>query len=118
MKFNENSITLYPVVFNLTYRHDGSHERSAKLVLRGLVSTKRGRLRWSSEFSATCHNPSATTSGAEAILLQGNTRVRSKSQNQQLRNSYLSPNIIQVIISREIKWAGHATHKGEMRNTL
>jgi len=118
MKFNKSSVTLYALVFNLTHRHDGSHERSAKLVLRGLVWTKRGRLRWSSEFSDTCHSPSTTTSGAEAILLHRGNRERRKSQNQQLRNSYFSPIIIQVILSREIKWARHATNKGEMRNAL
>jgi hypothetical protein len=37
MKFNKSTITLCNVVFNWTHRHDGSHERSAKLVLRSLV---------------------------------------------------------------------------------
>jgi hypothetical protein len=29
---------------------------------------------------------------------------------------YLSPIIIRVIRSRKIRWVGHVTHRGEMRN--
>jgi hypothetical protein len=37
-------------------------------------------------------------------------------QNEKLCNLYTSPNIIWVIKSRRMRWAGHAVHMGEMRN--
>jgi hypothetical protein len=36
--------------------------------------------------------------------------------NEELRNMYASPNIIRVIKSRRMRWAGHTARKGEMRN--
>jgi hypothetical protein len=36
--------------------------------------------------------------------------------NEELHNLYASPNIIRVIKSRKIGWAGHVAHMGEMRN--
>jgi hypothetical protein len=32
------------------------------------------------------------------------------------RNLYASPNIIRVIKSNRMRWAGHVAHMGEMRN--
>jgi hypothetical protein len=36
--------------------------------------------------------------------------------NEELHNLYASPNIIMVIKSRRITWAGHEARMGEMRN--
>jgi hypothetical protein len=36
-----------------------------------------------------------------------------KLHNEELHDLYFSPNIIQVIKSRRIKWAGHVAHMGE-----
>jgi hypothetical protein len=38
-----------------------------------------------------------------------------KLQNAELSELYSSPNIIRVIKSRRIKWAGHVARKGESR---
>jgi hypothetical protein len=35
---------------------------------------------------------------------------------EELHNLYFSPNIIRLIKSRRIRWAGHVAHMGEMRN--
>ena len=35
--------------------------------------------------------------------------------NEQLRDLYSSPNIIQVIKSRRMKWAGHVTRVGKRK---
>jgi hypothetical protein len=35
---------------------------------------------------------------------------------EELRNLFVSPNIISVIKSRRMRWAGHVTCMGEMRN--
>jgi hypothetical protein len=35
---------------------------------------------------------------------------------EELHNLYASPNIIRVITSRKMKWAGHETRMAEMRN--
>jgi hypothetical protein len=37
--------------------------------------------------------------------------------NEELRNLYVSPNIVTVTKSRKIRWAGHVERIGEMRNT-
>jgi hypothetical protein len=37
--------------------------------------------------------------------------------NEELRNLYASPNIIRVIKSEKMRWAGHVAHMGDMRNT-
>jgi hypothetical protein len=34
--------------------------------------------------------------------------------NEELHNLYASPNIIRVITSRKIRWAGHVTRMGKM----
>jgi hypothetical protein len=39
-----------------------------------------------------------------------------KLYNEELHSLYSSPNIITVIKSRKIRWAGHVVHMGEMRN--
>jgi hypothetical protein len=36
--------------------------------------------------------------------------------NSVLHNFYLLPNIIRMIKSKRMKWAGHATRMGEIRN--
>jgi hypothetical protein len=36
--------------------------------------------------------------------------------NEELHNLYDSPNIIRVIKSRRMRWAGHVTHIGDMIN--
>jgi hypothetical protein len=36
--------------------------------------------------------------------------------NEELHNFYASPNIIRAIKSRRMRWAGHVTLRGEMRN--
>jgi hypothetical protein len=37
--------------------------------------------------------------------------------SEELRNLYASPNIISVIKSRRVRWAGHVARMGEMRNS-
>jgi hypothetical protein len=37
--------------------------------------------------------------------------------NEELHNLYASLNIIRVMNSRRMGWAGHATRMGEMRNS-
>jgi hypothetical protein len=39
-----------------------------------------------------------------------------KLHNEELHNLYCSPNIIRVIKSRRMKWAGHVARMREMRN--
>jgi len=36
--------------------------------------------------------------------------------NEEFHNIYASPNIIRVIESRRMRWAGHVVGMGEMRN--
>jgi hypothetical protein len=36
--------------------------------------------------------------------------------NEELHNLYASPNIIRVIESRRMRWAGHVVGMGEIRN--
>jgi hypothetical protein len=38
-----------------------------------------------------------------------------KLQNEELSDLYSSPNIVRVIESRRMKWAGHVTRMGERR---
>jgi len=38
-----------------------------------------------------------------------------KLHNEELNDLYSSPNIIQVIKSRRMKWVGHVAHMGERR---
>jgi hypothetical protein len=40
-----------------------------------------------------------------------------KHHNEELHNLYSSPNIIRMIKSRRMKWAGHVTRIGAKRNT-
>jgi hypothetical protein len=40
-----------------------------------------------------------------------------KLQIEELHNLYSSPNIIRIIKSRRIRWAGHVARLGEKRNT-
>ena len=35
-----------------------------------------------------------------------------KLYNEELNNLYCSPNIVQVIKSRRMRWAGHVVHEG------
>jgi hypothetical protein len=39
-----------------------------------------------------------------------------KLHSEELRNLYSSPNIIRMIKSRRMRWAGHVAQKGETRN--
>jgi hypothetical protein len=39
-----------------------------------------------------------------------------KLQNEELHNLYSSPNIIRMIKSRRMRWAGHVARRGETRN--
>jgi hypothetical protein len=39
-----------------------------------------------------------------------------KLHNEELHNLYSSPNIIRMIKSRRMRWAGHVARMGEMRN--
>jgi hypothetical protein len=41
--------------------------------------------------------------------------VIGKLHNEELNNLYSSPNIVQVIKSRRMRWAGHVAHMGEGR---
>ena len=38
-----------------------------------------------------------------------------KLHNEELNDAYSSPNIVLVIISRRMRWAGHVAHMGERR---
>jgi len=38
-----------------------------------------------------------------------------KLHNEELNELYCSPNIVQVIKSRRIRWVGHVAHMGEAR---
>jgi hypothetical protein len=40
-----------------------------------------------------------------------------KQHNEELHNLYSSPNIIRMIKSRRMRWAGHVAQMGEKRNT-
>jgi hypothetical protein len=46
----------------------------------------------------------------------GVTRWWRKLHNEELHNLYSSPNIIRIIKSRRIRWAGHVAQMGEKRN--
>jgi hypothetical protein len=39
-----------------------------------------------------------------------------RQHSEELHNLYTSPNIIRVIKSRRIKWEGHVSRMGQMRN--
>jgi hypothetical protein len=39
-----------------------------------------------------------------------------RQHNEELCNSYALPNIIRVIKSKRVRWVGHVSHVGEMRN--
>jgi hypothetical protein len=43
------------------------------------------------------------------------TREWRKIHKEELNNLYSSPNIVRVIKSRRIRWAGHVAHMGERR---
>jgi hypothetical protein len=43
------------------------------------------------------------------------TRERRKLHNEQLHEAYSSPNIVRVIKSRRIRWAGHVVQMGRAR---
>ena len=43
------------------------------------------------------------------------TRERRKLHNEELNDLYCSPNIVRVIKSRRMRWAGHVTRRGERR---
>jgi hypothetical protein len=37
-----------------------------------------------------------------------------KLHNQELHNFYTKPNIMRIIMSRRIRWAGHVAHTGDV----
>jgi hypothetical protein len=39
-----------------------------------------------------------------------------KLHNEELHNLYSSPNVIRIIKSRKMRWAGHVVRMGELRN--
>jgi len=39
-----------------------------------------------------------------------------RMHNEELRNLYISPNIIRAIKSRRLKWSGHVARMGEIKN--
>jgi len=39
-----------------------------------------------------------------------------KLHNEELNDLYCSPNIVQVIKLRRMRWVGHVAHMGERRN--
>ena len=43
------------------------------------------------------------------------TGVWRKLHNEEFNDLYSSPNIVRVIISRRIRWAGHVAHMGDGR---
>jgi hypothetical protein len=44
------------------------------------------------------------------------TGVWKKLYNEELHNFYSSPDIIRMIKSRRMRWAGHVARTGDMRN--
>jgi hypothetical protein len=40
-----------------------------------------------------------------------------RRQNEELHNLYASPNIIRMVKSRRMRWAGHVSGIGGMRNS-
>jgi hypothetical protein len=52
------------------------------------------------------------TSGPKRDEARGEWR---KLQNEELNNLYSSPNIIWMIKSRRMEWAGHVVHMGESK---
>jgi hypothetical protein len=45
------------------------------------------------------------------------TREWRKLHNEEFHDLYSSPNIIRIIKSRRMRWAGHVARMGEKRNT-
>ena len=45
----------------------------------------------------------------------GLPRIRRKLYNEELNDVYSSPNIVRVIKSRRMRWAGHVARMGERR---
>jgi hypothetical protein len=58
-------------------------------------------------------------SGNRVLRIVGSKREEDgswrKLHNDELHNLYSSPNIVRVIKSRRMKWAGHVAHIGEGR---
>ena len=46
------------------------------------------------------------------------TAERRRLHNEELKDLYSSPNIVRVIKSRRMRWAGHVAHVGEERGCI
>jgi hypothetical protein len=46
------------------------------------------------------------------------TEERRKLHNEELNDMYFSPNIVQVIKSRRMRWAGHVVCMGEIKRCI
>ena len=46
------------------------------------------------------------------------TGERMRLHNEELNDLYSSPNIVRVIKSRRMRWAGHVAHMGEERRRI
>ena len=51
------------------------------------------------------------TSHSNTVLLTSNRRLH----NEELNDLYCSPNIVRVIKSKRMRWAGHVTRVGELK---
>jgi hypothetical protein len=76
---------------------------------------------WGHNNSHSCIRCPSRNSNRESIefelriLFIGNL-VWLKLHNEELHNLYSSPNIIRMIKSRKLRWAGHVVRMGETRN--